>query len=84
MPPSIDTKAKRNRLARRREPYWYKLILGGFIGLVFGLTLAGISTFRYREDYEPNKGTCLSCARCLDYCPVKPGDELSGMNHLEI
>ena len=60
------------------------MILGGFIGLVFGLTLAGISTFRYREDYEPNKGTCLSCARCLDYCPVKPGDELSGMNHLEI
>ncbi|NOR86178.1 MAG: hypothetical protein GQ527_01075, partial [Bacteroidales bacterium] len=46
--------------------------LGGFIGLVFGLTLASLSIFRYREDYEPNKGTCLSCARCMDYCPVEP------------
>lgn len=44
--------------------------LGAFIGLVFGFTLAGLSLFRYREDYEPNKGTCLSCARCMDYCPV--------------
>lgn len=44
--------------------------LGGFIGLVFGITLAGLSIFRYRKDYEPNKGTCLSCARCMDYCPV--------------
>jgi len=34
--------------------------------------LAGLSIFRYREDYEPNKGTCLSCARCMDYCPVEP------------
>lgn len=46
-------------------------ILGGFIGLVFGLTLAGLSIFRYRTDYEPNKGNCLSCARCVDYCPIK-------------
>ena len=46
-------------------------IFGGFIGLTFGLTLASLSIFRYREDYEPNKGTCLSCARCVDYCPVK-------------
>ncbi|MFN8255535.1 MAG: 4Fe-4S binding protein [Bacteroidales bacterium] len=48
-------------------------LFGGFIGLVFGLTLAGVSVFRFREDYEPNKGTCFSCARCFDYCPVKPG-----------
>ncbi len=45
--------------------------LGGFLGLVFGLTLAGLSIFRYRKDYEPNKGTCFSCARCMDYCPVE-------------
>ena len=47
-------------------------ILGGFLGLVFGLTLTSLSVFNYREDYTPNKGTCLSCARCIDYCPVKP------------
>ncbi|MBI9034784.1 MAG: 4Fe-4S binding protein [Bacteroidales bacterium] len=46
-------------------------ILGGFIGLVFGLTLFGLSRYHYREDYEPNKGTCLSCGRCMDYCPVE-------------
>ena len=46
-------------------------MLGGFIGLVFGLTLAGLSIPKYRKGYWPNKGTCLSCARCLDFCPVK-------------
>lgn len=48
--------------------------LGGFLGLVFGFTLAGLSIFRYREDFEPNRGECLSCARCMDYCPVEPED----------
>lgn len=46
-------------------------ILGGFLGLVFGLTLTRLSIFKYQEDYTPNKGTCLSCARCVDFCPVK-------------
>ena len=45
--------------------------LGGFIGLVFGLTLLGFSIFRYKNDYSPNKATCFSCARCIDYCPVE-------------
>lgn len=45
-------------------------ILGAFLGLVFGLTLARMAIVRYRTDYEPNKGTCFSCARCMDYCPV--------------
>ena len=47
------------------------MILGGFIGLVFGLTLAGLSVFKYRKDYVPNKTDCFSCARCMDYCPVE-------------
>ena len=50
--------------------------LGGFLGLIFGLTLAGLSVFSYRKDYEPNKGTCLSCARCMDFCPVGDEEEL--------
>jgi polyferredoxin len=50
-------------------------IMGGFIGLVFGLTLARLTIFRYRNEYLANKGNCLSCARCLEYCPVKKGDE---------
>jgi NosR/NirI family nitrous oxide reductase transcriptional regulator len=50
-------------------------IMGGFIGLVFGLTLARLTIFRYRNEYLANKGNCLSCARCLEYCPVKKSDE---------
>jgi NosR/NirI family transcriptional regulator, nitrous oxide reductase regulator len=44
--------------------------LGGFIGLVIGLTLLNQMTFRKRDIYEANRGSCYSCARCLDYCPV--------------
>lgn len=46
-------------------------LLGGFLGLVFGLSLARQSFPRNRSDYTPNKGTCLSCTRCVDFCPVK-------------
>jgi NosR/NirI family transcriptional regulator, nitrous oxide reductase regulator len=48
-------------------------IIGCFIGLVFGLTLARLTIFRYRNEYLANKGNCYSCARCLEYCPVKKG-----------
>ncbi|MFH1295990.1 MAG: 4Fe-4S binding protein [Bacteroidota bacterium] len=46
-------------------------ILGGFIGLTIGGLLAGRLITRYRTDFEPNRGTCFSCTRCVDYCPVK-------------
>jgi len=44
--------------------------LGGFIGLVVALTLLNQLIFRKKEIYEPNRGNCFSCARCMDYCPV--------------
>ncbi|MGE5424318.1 MAG: 4Fe-4S binding protein [Syntrophothermus sp.] len=46
-------------------------ILGGFIGLVTGILVVSSFIHRYRTIYEPDKGQCLSCARCVDYCPVK-------------
>lgn len=46
-------------------------IIGGLIGLVFGLVLARLTIFKYRDEYLVNKGSCLSCARCLEYCPVE-------------
>ncbi len=46
-------------------------VLGSFLGLVFGLTLSSLSVFKYREDYTPDKAECVSCARCLKYCPVE-------------
>jgi ferredoxin len=45
---------------------------GGFIGLVIGLTLMNQLVFRSRKDFEPHKGDCYSCGRCMDYCPVEP------------
>jgi len=53
------------------EFYWGGWLLGGFIGLVFGLMIAGSMRKRYQPDYIPDKAHCLSCARCMDYCPVK-------------
>jgi hypothetical protein len=56
-----------------RKFYVGSWLMGGFIGLVFGLTLARLTIFRYRNEYLANKGNCYSCARCLEYCPVKKG-----------
>ena len=43
------------------------------VGLVFGLAV-GVKLvqlcLRWRPDaYHPDRGRCLSCARCFDYCP---------------
>ncbi|MEI6456283.1 MAG: 4Fe-4S binding protein [bacterium] len=46
-------------------------ILGGFIGLVFGLLIAGRMLHKYQTDYVPNKAACYSCGKCMDYCPVR-------------
>jgi len=46
-------------------------LLGGFMGLVFGGLIAGHMITKHHTGYIPNKGTCFSCARCIDYCPVK-------------
>jgi len=52
--------------------FWGGWILGGFIGLVFGMLIAGRMLTKYRVDYVPNKAHCFSCAKCIDYCPVQP------------
>ncbi len=51
-----------------RKGGWF---MGGFIGLVIGITLMNQVVFRKRKDYQPNPGDCFSCGRCMDYCPVK-------------
>jgi len=55
----------------RSQFYWGGWLVGGFLGLVIGLTLLKLSSHRNRYDYEPDKTNCLSCGRCMDYCPVK-------------
>ncbi len=54
-----------------KQFYYGSWILGLFVGLVVGIILANLSIYKYRQDYRPNKATCLSCARCTEYCPVE-------------
>ncbi len=51
--------------------YTGSMIMGGFLGLVIGMTLLNTVVFRKRQDYVVHKGNCVSCGRCMDYCPVK-------------
>jgi ferredoxin len=46
-------------------------VLGAFLGLVLGVMLMNQVVFRKKETYEPHRGNCLSCGRCMDYCPVE-------------
>jgi ferredoxin len=54
----------------RQQFYYGGWILGGFLGLAFGLIFSRKTIYRNIKDYEPDKGNCVSCARCMDYCPV--------------
>lgn len=51
---------------RFRTGGWW---LGGFVGLVFGGKLIGLAVRRHRPEYEIDRDTCVSCARCFTYCP---------------
>lgn len=46
-------------------------IFGGFVGLVIGLKLIGLSVRRLRTDYEADRAGCLACGRCFEYCPIE-------------
>jgi polyferredoxin len=44
-------------------------VAGGFIGLVIGCTLIGLSLKRTRKTYEIDDAACVNCGRCFGYCP---------------
>jgi len=44
-------------------------LFGGFVGLVIGLKLIGLSVRRQRKDYEADRASCVACGRCFEYCP---------------
>lgn len=58
---------------------WYA---GSFIGLVLGLMLLNEVVFRRRDIYKANRSDCMSCGRCMDYCPVGRNQEpkVDGLN----
>jgi L-lactate utilization protein LutB len=58
----------------RHQFYTGGWFLGGFLGLVFGVVFSRKTIYRNRVDFEPNKSNCVSCGRCMDYCPVGKPD----------
>ena len=44
---------------------------GALLGLFFGISLLKTSVVRRQTDYEPNRGSCVSCGKCYKYCPVQ-------------
>ncbi len=44
--------------------------LGGFIGLIIGLSLVSAARIRKRTQYLADEG-CVSCGRCYSSCPVE-------------
>ena len=44
-------------------------VAGAALGIVLGAFLIGMSRRRRQQDYEPDRGLCLSCGRCFDSCP---------------
>ena len=45
------------------------MLAGSFVGIVLAARLAGLCLLRSRRDYEPERGSCLSCGRCFASCP---------------
>ena len=44
-------------------------IFGAWVGLVIGAKLISLSVRRQRKGYEPDRGDCVACARCFEFCP---------------
>lgn len=45
-------------------------VLGGWVGLIFGLKLVGMSLRRRRETYSIDVASCVHCGRCYNVCPL--------------
>jgi ferredoxin len=59
---------------------------GVWVGLVIGIKLISLSLRRRRTDYEPDRGSCVACARCFEYCPnelARRGFKLEPAEHAE-
>ena len=49
-----------------------RILHGGFhLGLVTVGRLIFLAVRRGRTDYVPDRGECVSCARCIAFCPVE-------------
>lgn len=62
---SLFAEARRTRSALRTAGW----LGGGLLGLALACQLLGLSLRRQRKDYVPDRGACVSCARCFEHCP---------------
>lgn len=44
-------------------------LAGGFVMLVAGLGIVATFLRRRRDEYQPDRGECVSCGRCFSHCP---------------
>ena len=44
-------------------------LLGGFVMLTATLSILATFPRRKREEYQPDRGECVSCGRCFSHCP---------------
>ncbi len=60
-------------------------LLGAFLALVIMIKIINFYIWKHRDGYTPDKAFCVSCARCVDYCPVEHERlaELKGVNLIE-
>lgn len=66
----------RNELYATAQAIRRRMALGGrlfgaWLGLVIGGMLIHLTVRRRRDDYEADRGMCLACGRCYEYCPVE-------------
>jgi NosR/NirI family nitrous oxide reductase transcriptional regulator len=45
--------------------------VGIFLGLSLGIGLYAPTVRKLRTEYEPDRRRCISCGKCLAFCPVK-------------
>jgi len=46
-------------------------ILGGLLSLILFIKLINLSIKKRRQEYEIDKGSCVSCGKCFIYCPYE-------------
>jgi NosR/NirI family nitrous oxide reductase transcriptional regulator len=44
-------------------------LAGGFVMLVAALSILATFPRRRRDEYQPDRGECVSCGRCFSHCP---------------
>lgn len=57
-------------------------LVGIFLGIVISLKIIVLMQQHSREDYEPDRFNCVSCGRCMEYCPVKSDSSTADLERL--